>query len=455
MIKILLVDDQVEALLSLTRALKANEPSFTIEAVATAERALIYLSKQEVKVAVIDLSLDPKRGVESGFDLLHSICLLDAPPKIIVLTGNSSVENGVRALGLGAAHFLEKPPELAHLAALIRDCAAQADLLNAFNDNSKGVGSVLLQQDLVGISPQVEALKEELLFAASTNQSILLVGETGTGKTHCASLIHSLSSRSRNKFVYYSPAFNSSDLVNKDLYGHLKGSFTGATESRAGMLRESDAGTLFLDEVDELPQETQVSLLRAIQNKSFRVLGSNKEEKSNFRLITATNRRQDELLSSGKLREDFYHRIAHKIIRLPTLRERREDIRNLSTTFLQALTKREEVRVYSIEPEVFLLLEKYVWPGNVRELQAVIEGAAYLAQFKGRSEILAKDLKFEASNYLALNTSTEAKGFHEQVENFKLKLVKEALDQSEGNQVQAAKQLGLDRSSLRRILARE
>lgn len=453
MIKVLIVDDEAEALLSLSRALKALASNLIIDGVVSAAQALDCLGKSEPQVVLMDLSLNSKQGVESGFDLLNALVSSGSNCKVIVLTGHANIEYGVRALNMGAAHFLEKPPDLQHLLALIRDCANQTEIFKAYQSSAKNSHSLILNQEIVGGSREVEELRNEIVFAATTNQSILLLGETGTGKTLCASLIHQLSSRANNKFICYAPAYHSADLVNSDLYGHLKGAFTGAHESRTGLLQEADRGTFFLDEIDELPQDTQISLLRVLQNKTFRSLGSNKEERSDFRLISASNREPKELLDKNKIREDFFHRIAHRVIQVPALRNRVTDIKELSEACLRSLTKREQLNVFYFSDLAIKKLEQYKWPGNIRELHAVVEGAAYLAQFNNRVVIEESDLRIESK--LFGSESVEPQGFHALVENYKKNLVEQAMKVSGGNQVQAAKSLGLDRSSLRRILGRE
>lgn len=451
MIKILLVDDESEAVLSLSRALKSIDPAFTIEGASSVAKARELIEQSDPHVAVIDLSLNVKDGIEAGFDLLKSIINLGNRCKVIVLTGHCCVENGVRALTLGASHFLEKPPDLTLLAALISDCHRQSEIFRAYQKNHQSAGFLLLDRELIGSSKVSAQLREEIIFAASTNQSVLLVGETGTGKTLCASLIHQLSNRNKKKFICYTPAYHNADLVNSDLFGHLKGSFTGALETRSGLIKEAEQGTLFLDEIDELPKDTQISLLRVIQNRSFRAVGSNKEERVDFRLITATNCDFNLLVQSQKLREDFYHRIAHKIIHLPALRDRINDIAELSEAFLNSLRKREQLQIFALSDSALDKLQSASWPGNVRQLEAVLEGAAYYAQFRGRSEIVADDIQIEQR----VGSQIVPENFHQAVEQFKTSLVMDAMQRYGGNQVQAAKSLGLGRSGLRRILGKE
>jgi DNA-binding NtrC family response regulator len=448
--RILLVDDDGDLTLSLARALKAMDSNLQCLAATNQLKALELAQNNNVDLAIIDLNLEAKAGVESGFELLQLLLNQDPELKIIVLTGNSSLENGVRALRMGAAHFIEKPPNLEHLHVLINDCLRQRQIWQSFKILSRDSNNTILDRSLVGNSSAVIKLRQEIAFAASNNQSVFLLGETGTGKTLCASLIHQLSSRSTAKFVAYTSAHLNSDLVNSELFGHLKGAFTGAVENRLGLIKQADKGTFFIDEVDELPHDVQISLLKVLQSKTFRILGSNKEEVSDFRLISASNRGESEILSAAKLRQDFFHRIAHHTLYLPALRDRREDIMPLALSFLEKLSVQESLQIYSFSESAQDKLRSYLWPGNIRELEAIVEGAAYRAKFISKNVIDVTEihLRSEASNQVV------GSNFHDLVEAYKYKLIRETLDKTANNQVQAAKLLGLNRSCLRRIAAR-
>jgi len=445
---LILVDDDGEALISLSRALSASALGASIQAASSPDKALELLTASKPLVAVIDLSLEQTRGVESGFELLAQILKLDPTCRVIVLTGHGSLEHGVRAISLGAANFLEKPADINHLSALIKDGMAQAELRRSYNklvrESASGISNLI-----VGNSPQIKKVIEAVQYASQTAQSVLITGETGTGKGLCALAIQRISSRAQQKFVRYQPNFSTADLVNSDLFGHVKGAFTGANQNRRGLLADADQGTLFLDEIDELPLETQVALLGVLQEKKYRPVGSNNEALSNFRLICATNQDPQKCIEAGKLRKDFYHRIAHYQIHLPALRERLEDIEPLALYVLSSLREREQVNVLEISQAALSKLISTEWPGNVRQLQSVIEGAAYRAQFQGRTQIDLSDLPFSAGQ-----ESAKATDFNSLLTEYKLNLISQALARHAGNQVKAAEELGLDRSTMRRILAR-
>ncbi len=443
---VVIIDDDADAALTLVRALKQLLPEVQFHAAATAAKAIELVSDSRAAAVVLDLHLEPQRGVESGFALLQELSKLDATLRCIVLTGHGTTEYGVRALNLGAASFLQKPADVPHLAALLSDALSQAALRRELEEISseKQQG---LQSMLGGNSSAIQTIRAEILSAAATMQPVLIVGETGTGKGVCARAIHALSARRAKPFVRYQPTFATADLVLSDLFGHQKGAFTGASSDRAGLLREADGGTLFLDEIEELPLETQVALLGVLQERRVRPVGSNSEIKTDFRLVCASNENIDHAVENKHLRLDFYHRIAHVVISMPTLRERLEDCGDLARHCLQRLRERELANVYEMSASAEKSLKQYSWPGNVRELEAVVEGAAYRAAAAGRSCIEAADIFIRG----ALK-EPESRNFHERVERFKLDLIQEALKACGNNQVQAAKLLGLDRSSMRRIL---
>lgn len=446
---LLLVDDNEEALSSLSRALRPELGEAKLFGTTDSKRALEIFSQERPQVSVIDLDLGTGDGTESGFSLLKGFVKLDPSARIIVLTGHGSVEVGVRALTLGAANFLEKPADVKHLAALVIDGFKQAALRREFEALRKQEGLAKLHE-LVGISPAIQRLREEILLAASSSHPVLLVGETGTGKGVCARLIHQNSSRSKAPFVRSQPAFGQHDLIASELFGHKKGAFTGAIENRSGLIKEANGGTLFVDEIQELPNETQVMLLDTLQERRYRPIGANAYEQSDFRLISAINLAVKEVLSSGKLRQDFYHRIAFSEIELPTLRARKQDIPSLVESFITNLQQRDASQVAAIEEPALKALIAYDWPGNIRELEAVVETGAHRAQFRGSILIAESDIRLRGSP----TSSGLELGLHEQIETFKLRVIRETLDRYGGNQVRAAEVLGIDRGMIRRALKR-
>ncbi|MCO6431072.1 MAG: sigma-54-dependent Fis family transcriptional regulator [Deltaproteobacteria bacterium] len=453
---LLLVDDDSSAADSLARALAASHALSKLHGISIDVRtafnetsAIVLAEKFRPACAVIDLCLETKEGVAGGFRLLKSILDRDPTCRVIVLTGHADAEHGVRALNSGAASFLEKPADIPHLAALVADGVRQARLRRSY-DRLASLPESAAASMIVGQCRAWSELMAAITYASKTTQPVFITGETGTGKGLCAKAIHKMSSRAAGSFVRYQPHFASCDLVNSDLFGHVKGAFTGAAEERSGLLREAHGGTFFLDEVSELPLETQISLLGVLQDKVMRPLGSNRELEINVRLICAANQNIEECLEKGKLRSDFYHRVAHFTIHLPPLRERREDIPLLAGHILNCAVQKEDLSVTGIHESAIDLLCEHDWPGNVRQLETVIEGAAFRAQYEGRARIEARDIKLGSSPNVAAG---DARSFHEQVNAFKLELIKKKMAETGGNQLRTAAELGIDRSTLRRLLS--
>jgi DNA-binding NtrC family response regulator len=441
----LIVDDDRDNVDLLLQYCRFEFPEIEWSAAISEEEARSLIKADPPAIVILDLALD-SRGTPGGFQVLSSIITKFPWARVIVLTGHSGSEHGMKAVALGAAHFIAKPAALYHLKILIHDCIQQARLRSElYNLRIQAV-----KDTLIGESSLIKKVKQEIAYAASNSHPVLLLGETGTGKGIAARAIHKLSARRSKNFVRYQPNFCSADLIQSELFGHTKGSFTGAAFERKGLISDACGGSLFLDEVDELPSDVQVLLLEVLQEKRYRVIGSSREENAEFRLIAATNQPLNFLLEKGKLRRDLYHRISFTTIEIPALRKRPEDIPSLSAAFLANLRDREECAVFALAEEVHPILKAYNWPGNVRELQAQIEGAALRAQFAGRSVILLEDVKIGGPE-----THAHESGFYEKVAALKRALVIQALTKCEGNQVKAAKDLGVDRSTLRRIIGRE
>ncbi len=449
---VLFVDDDETTVRALVRSLERRAPPWESLITHTAADALSILQAQHPEVAVVDLSLDPALGPESGLALVESIVAKDPTTRVLVLTGHGSEEYGIAALKRGASSFLVKPAAVEHLLPLIQDAINYSHLLRQVNRSRSEAYEF---ERLTGLSTLNELMRktlQQVAYAAATNQPVLIVGETGTGKGVLAQAIHTASKRSGH-FVRFQPSFCSGDLISSELFGHQKGAFTGAIDNRIGLIEEANRGSLFLDEVDELPLESQVMMLHVLQERAFRRLGSSKVIQSDFRLISATNRPLEESLAKHKLREDFYHRIAHLTIEVPPLRERIEDIPLLAQNFLRGLLARENLPVVNFRESALNKLQRYPFPGNVRELQAKVESAAYRAAFIGRRLIESEDLELDEKQ--SKQQRLAGLSFRERIQNYELQLIRESLAKHNNNQSRAAASLGIDRTTLRRVLERE
>lgn len=449
---ILLVDDDQAALRSLQRSLETQLPDSTFLSCHSAQEATKIASKEKPSAAVVDLTLDSAKGPDSGLELITELLGLDPSIRIVVLTGHQTEEYGVKALQHGAASFLEKPANVSHLAALLRDGVQYSRLFREhFSTTTSDVEELAKKTGLRSLDPVMTDVLNAVSYASQTLQPVLISGETGTGKGVIASTIHRLSRERRGPFIRYQPSFATHDLIASELFGHKKGSFTGAVDDRMGLIEEANQGTLFIDEVDELPKDTQVSLLNVLQEKTFRRIGENRDRRSDFRLLVATNQPLESLVEKEMLRADFYHRVAHFQINLPPLRERTADIPDLAQTYINDIASKEALGVRGITAEALALLSSYRWPGNIRELLAVVEGGAYRAHFESRALVRPEDLTIPNTTP---SPTSNARTFRERVQEFESKLIKEALHRHNNNQTKAAESLGLDRSSFRRILQR-
>lgn len=447
---VVFVDDDEAITRRLVARLQQLEPAISYHAVYDDSSIAQILNEQSPEVLVVDLNLDPFRGPEGGLEVIAAAHRLDPTARIIALTGHDAATFGVRALQRGAASFLEKPADLEHLMAIIRDGICYAKLKRSHIQTQQTPQHLTQRTGLRSQSKIMLEVIDQVAYAATTRQPVLLIGETGVGKGIIAQAIHRAGKCSQKNFVRFQSSFTSHDLVASELFGHKRGSFTGATDARQGLFAEAMGGTLFIDEVDQLPGETQVLLLDALQNKTYRPIGSSASKQSDFRLLSATNRPEQELINSRGLREDFYHRIAHCTIRIPPLRERSEDIAILAEEFLQALSAKEKLNVQGLTPETLNYLSGLSWPGNIRQLQAVVEGAGYRASYEQQRYVELSHLALQHSN------SMQAPGsFRSQVRTFEKTLVRKALSAHGNNQSRAAAALQLDRSSLRRILDRQ
>ncbi|MCB0332170.1 MAG: sigma-54-dependent Fis family transcriptional regulator [Bdellovibrionales bacterium] len=442
---LLLVDDDEDLVLSLQRALKAHLGDVSIYVATKAAKALELISEANIAVVVLDLTLDEKVGPESGFQLLKDIRIEHPNVVPIMLTGQGTVEFGVKALSQGARAFLEKPPNVPHVAALVQDAFRQHELLTEFEIlQSKPRGPAAIEARIIGSSDVVKRFRDDLLFAASGNQPVFLNGETGTGKSHSARVIHDFSKRSSGAFVKSEGRASTPDMFRSALFGHKKGAFTGAEADRQGLLFLAHKGTFFLDEVDSLPLDLQASLLGVFQDKKARPVGEDHERDVDFRLISASNVPIDQAVSDGVLREDFYHRIAALTIDVPPLRERLEDIPQLVEFKLEQLRESEGINILGVSETAYQVLLEDPWPGNIRQLLNDVEQAAYYAEYKNRLHIEASDFRRKKE--------VKELSFREQIEDYKKSLAKAALIRNDNNILRTARELGMDRNTLKRIL---
>jgi two-component system NtrC family response regulator len=394
---------------------------------------------------LLDLGLPPRPNeCDEGLAVLSDILAIDNTAKVIIISGQGEKQNAIEAVGAGAYDFLCKPVEMDELRLLIRRCIHVVELEKEYHKLQQSQRSDVFE-DMLGSSPQMQAVFDLIRKVAGTNAPVLLLGESGTGKEMAAAAIHRCSARKDGPFVAINCNAIPENLLESELFGHEKGSFTGAHVQRKGLLETANGGTLFLDEIGELPPAIQVKLLRFLQEQRLQRVGGRQEIQVDTRLVAATNSDLKELINNGKFREDLYFRLAVVTIRLLPLRERGEDIVFLAREFLQRYASQNGQKMV-FSPDALRAMNRYSWPGNVRELQNRVKRGVIMA---GGSRVSAKDLELDQDNGLAASSATTLRQAREHVER---EMVKQALKKNSGKITSAAADLGISRPTLYELM---
>jgi len=373
-IKVLIVDDEASQRGGLAAMVSAW--GMTAATAADGREALDKLAESAADVIVTDLNMP---GMD-GFEFLRRLRQGGDMPPTIVVTAYGSLDVAVQVVhDLDAFWFLEKPIQAAALRTLLLRAASQAGLRAEKRSLERQLGYKGALGELVGTSPRMQEIFALTEQAAPAKSSVLITGESGTGKEMLARTLHSLSPRRNGPFVAVNCAALPDSLIESELFGHEKGSFTGAFERRAGCFELAQNGTLLLDEIAEMPIDTQAKLLRILEDSKVRRLGGRSEFEVDVRLLAATNKEPEEAVRSGRLRQDLYYRLNVFHIHLPPLRDRMEDIPAMAEALLAGLNRKHECRVAGPSKEVLEALARHDWPGNVRELRNVLERAVILA----------------------------------------------------------------------------
>jgi two-component system, NtrC family, response regulator len=396
-------------------------------------------------VTLLDLGLPPRPNEsDEGLAVLSDILAIDNTAKVIIISGQGEKQNAIEAVGAGAYDFLCKPVEMDELRLLIRRCIHVVELEKEYHKLQQSQRSDVFE-DMLGSSPQMQAVFDLIRKVAGTNAPVLLLGESGTGKEMAAAAIHRCSARKDGPFVAINCNAIPENLLESELFGHEKGSFTGAHVQRKGLLETANGGTLFLDEIGELPPAIQVKLLRFLQEQRLQRVGGRQEIQVDTRLVAATNSDLKELINNGKFREDLYFRLAVVTIRLLPLRERGEDIVFLAREFLQRYASQNGQKMV-FSPDALRAMNRYSWPGNVRELQNRVKRGVIMA---GGSRVSAKDLELDQDNGLGASSATTLRQAREHVER---EMVKQALKKNSGKITSAAADLGISRPTLYELM---
>jgi DNA-binding NtrC family response regulator len=354
-------------------------------AVACGGEAMELLQTQLFEVAIVDIHLPEMDGVE----LLRLLKRHDPSIEVLMMTGDPTVATAVETLKLGAYDYLTKPLVLEELRHLLDHILERRMLRQEVNTLRSRLGEQLRVSELVGVSPGMSAVKEMIVRVAPADSPVLIEGESGTGKELVAAAIHRLSLRATGPFITVNCGAVPGDLLESEFFGHVRGAFSGAVADTLGLFRSAHGGTIFLDEIAELPPALQVKLLRVLQDKEVRPVGSARSYAVDIRVIAATNRNLEAAMKDGSLRQDLFYRLNVVRVHVPPLRERKADVPALVTAFIRGFNQRFNREIQGIAPDAMAALMAYEFPGNVRELENLIERAYALG---ARGQITLADL---------------------------------------------------------------
>jgi len=451
--RILTVDDEQVVCESIRRVL--SEEGYDVATSTSSRGGLEMLRKEHYDLLLVDIKMPEMDGIE----LLKAARDVSPDTEVVIITGYATIETAVEAIKLGAFDYLEKPvspPQLLVAAARALERKQLVDLtrrLRSELESRHRIGNVICS------SPPMRKVMQLVSRVAPTNSTVLITGETGTGKDVIARAIHYNSARKDGPFVVADCASLSESLLESELFGHVRGAFTGAVKDRKGLAESARGGSLFLDEISTISPQIQGSLLRLLQEREIRPVGSDKPVSVDVRLIAATNRDLQELVDEGTFREDLYYRLSVFTIRLPALRERPEEIPLLAHHFIQSFSGEFSKPIDSITPRAMAVLEAHEWPGNVRELEHVIERAVLLAD--GRTiDVDAIPTGGELTGTLWGDVPDDAATLTERkqelrataVERVERLFVLKALRRAGWNVSQAARDVGMARPNLHALM---
>ena len=457
--RILLVDEQPEVRRAVVEMLEDRDQE--VVTAETARKALALVGDAAQPFSLVLLDLDLGRGVDDGFALLGEIKRLRPDLPVVILTGNTSVENAKRAFKGGANDFLEKDTYLAEnlevsfeKIAPFRHVVAENKALRRRTEALERTASFLRRKlehkyCIVGRSPAIRTLLDTIEKVAPIPRPVLVVGERGSGKELVAAAIHHASPRRDEPFITINCAAVPKDLLGSELFGHEKGAFTGADKRKLGLFELADRGTLFFDEIGNMPMEFQKSVLRVIEYQTFTRVQGTETIEVDVRIIAATNADLTALAAVGEFRDDLYDRLAFETIRVPPLRERPEDIPSLAEHFIATLIEEApSLQPKTLTPTAIAALQAYTWPGNVREMRYTIERALYKTE---GATIGTEDLDLPRVSSAPGVALDESASFDERVAHFERGLVENALAAAAGNQAKAADALGITYDKFRYV----
>jgi len=434
MSKILLIEDDVSFCKMLENFLARKD--YSVETAFSAEEAKIKIKKDNFDLIITDLRLPNYDGIELMSEFKKEFPQIP----VILMTGYSDVNTAVKAIKNGASDYISKPFNPEEVLLVVSN-ALQKETVEVVKEKPLPKQKKVVQatEFITGISPASKKLAEYIQLVSPTNMSVLIIGESGTGKEVIAKSIHQNSIRKNNNFIAVDCGAIPKELAASEFFGHLKGSFTGAINDKVGYFEAANGGTIFLDEIGNLSYENQIQLLRALQERKIKPVGSNKEIEVDIRIITATNEDLREAVKKGDFREDLYHRINEFSIHSPSLRERNEDLMIFADFFLEKANEQLNKDIIGFSSEVMTIFQNYEWPGNLRELQNIIKRATLLSQGDFIEKLVLPSELFQQER---------AAESHFSLSDNEKDTIINALAKTQNNKSEAAKLLQINRKTL-------
>ncbi|HTQ53064.1 MAG TPA: sigma-54 dependent transcriptional regulator [Bryobacteraceae bacterium] len=438
--RILIVDDEPDIRRSLAGVLE--DEGYEAHAVASGEACLEELGRRACELVLLDVWLPGMDGMEA----LTRIQETPFPdrPVVVMISGHGNIETAVKATKLGAFDFLEKPLTIQKISVVAKNALEHRRLLIENSRLKEGAES---RYRIIGESVPMKALRHELALMAGTNGRVLIYGESGTGKELVAHALHAMSPRAPEPFVEVNCAAIPEELIESELFGHIKGSFTSAHETKIGKFQKADGGTIFLDEVGDMSLRTQAKVLRALEEQRFEPVGAGASVQVDVRVVAATNKNLEEEIERGNFREDLFYRLNVIPFHVPPLRDRREDIPLLADYFLREFTTAYGRKPKELTAEAYGLLQDHHWPGNVRELRNLIERIVIL---NPQVRVDARHIPLNVTRRPAERPMDRFGSLAEVREAVEREYILKKLDETNGNVTRTAELLGLERSNLYR-----
>nr|MBA2564719.1 sigma-54-dependent Fis family transcriptional regulator [Gemmatimonadota bacterium] len=442
--RVLVCDDDRTILESFAAIL--SDEGYEVETAPDGEEAWTRLRREPFAILLVDLML-PGRD---GLDLLAAIGEARMPTEVIIITGRGSVATATQAMRDGAYDYLTKPVDVTRLLSILPKAVDRYEILRANDDLRRRIERMSRFEDLIGESAEMRDVYRLIEAVADTDATVFLQGESGTGKELVARAIHNRSSRAERPFVPINCGALPRDIIENELFGHVKGAFTGSLAEKAGSLELAQGGTVFLDEIAELEPDLQVKILRVLEDRQFRRLGGRENITLDVRFVAATNQDVRQAMGEKRFREDLYYRLSVVEMHLPPLRNRFGDILLLAEEFLRSYSEKYDKTFRGFDPKVTKALQEYGWPGNVRELKNVVERAVVLST---SDRIGIGDLPARVGGPVSSGSSISLP-IGDTMDNYERRIIYRTLEHTDNNKTQAAKILGVSLKTLHNKLNR-